>query len=60
VRNDRERGRVLRFERLDVIVALGLAGLVNMAMLAVAAQLLHNTGHAGVSTITEATRSSRT
>jgi manganese transport protein len=54
VRNDRERSRVLRFERLDVIVALGLAGLVNMAMLAVAAKLLHNTGHSGVSTIPQA------
>jgi manganese transport protein len=54
VRNDRERSRVLRFERLDVIIALGLAGLVNMAMLAVSAKLLHNTGHAGVSTIPEA------
>ena len=54
VRNDRERGRVLRFERLDVIIALGLAGLVNMAMLAVSAKLLHNTGHTGVSTIPEA------
>jgi manganese transport protein len=40
-RNDRERGRVLRFERTDVIIALGLAGLVNMAMLAVAAKLFH-------------------
>jgi manganese transport protein len=54
VRNDRERGRVLRFERLDVIIALGLAGLVNMAMLAVAAKLLHTTGHTGVSTIPQA------
>ncbi len=54
VRNDRERGRVLRFERLDVIIALGLAGLVNMAMLAVAAKLLHHTGTTGVSTITQA------
>jgi manganese transport protein len=53
VRNSRERGRVLRFERLDVLIALGLAGLVNMAMLAVAAKLLHGTGHAGVSTTTE-------
>ena len=40
-RDDRERSRVLRFERLDVIIALGLAGLVNMAMLAVAAKLFH-------------------
>ncbi len=43
-RNDNERGRVLRFERLDVIVALGLAGIVNMAMLAVAAKLFHTPG----------------
>jgi manganese transport protein len=54
VRNDRERSRVLRFERLDVIIALGLAGLVNMAMLAVAAKLFHQTGHTGVNTITQA------
>src|SRR5258708_17162182 len=40
-RDERERRRVLRFERLDVIVALGIAGLVNMAMLAVAAKLFH-------------------
>jgi manganese transport protein len=42
VRNDAERTRVLRFERTDVIVALSLAGLVNMAMLAVAAKLFHD------------------
>jgi manganese transport protein len=54
VRNERERARVLRFERLDVIVALGLAGIVNMAMLAVAAKLFHQTGHTGVSTIEQA------
>jgi manganese transport protein len=33
---------LLRFERTDMIVALGLAGLVNMAMLAVAARLFHD------------------
>jgi manganese transport protein len=53
-RNDRERGRVLRFERLDVIIALGLAGLVNMAMLAVAAKLFHTPALSGLSTIQEA------
>jgi manganese transport protein len=42
VRNGAERRRVLRFLRTDVIVALGLAGLVNMAMLAVAAKLFHD------------------
>jgi manganese transport protein len=49
--NDRERGRVLRFERLDVIIALGLAGIVNMAMLAVAAKLFHTPALAGLDTI---------
>jgi manganese transport protein len=53
-RNDRERGRVLRFERLDVIIALSLAGLVNMAMLAVAAKLFHTPTLSGLSTIPQA------
>jgi len=53
-RNDAERGRVLRFERLDVIIALGLAGLVNMAMLAVAAKLFHTPALSGLSTIQDA------
>jgi manganese transport protein len=53
-RNDRERRRVLRFERLDVVIALGLAGLVNMAMLAVAARLFHTPALSGLSTIGEA------
>jgi manganese transport protein len=51
VRNDRERRRVLRYERVDVIVALSLAGLINMAMLAVAAKLLHVPGLMGTDTI---------
>ncbi|MBV9005807.1 MAG: Nramp family divalent metal transporter [Solirubrobacterales bacterium] len=53
-RNDHERGRVLRFERLDVIIALGLAGIVNMAMLAVAAKLFHTPALSGLSTIQQA------
>src|SRR5262249_10204782 len=53
-RNDRERARVLRFERLDVIIALGLAGLINMAMLAAAAKLFHGHGLTQVSGIQEA------
>ncbi len=53
-RNDRERARVLRFERFDVLVALGLAGLVNMAMLAVAAKLFHTGGFAGLSSLQQA------
>jgi manganese transport protein len=51
VRNDEERRRVLRFERIDVIVALGIAGLVNMAMLAVAAKLFHTPALSGLDSI---------
>ena len=53
-RDDAERGRVLRFARLDVLIALGLAGVINMAMLAVAAKLFHNHAHAQVSTLQQA------
>jgi manganese transport protein len=51
MRNDTERRRVLRYQRVDVIVALSLAGLINLAMLAVAAKLLHVPGLTGVDTI---------
>jgi manganese transport protein len=52
VRDEADRRRVLRFARTDVIVALGLAGLVNMAMLCVAAKLFHGTpGYSHVDTI---------
>jgi manganese transport protein len=50
-RNDSERKRVLRFERLDVIIALGIAGLVNLTMLIVAAKLFHARGLTGVDTL---------
>ncbi len=52
-RSDRERHRILRFERLDVVVALGLAGVINMAMLAMAATLFFGSGHT-VATIEQA------
>src|ERR687887_422695 len=42
--NDAERKRVLRFERLDVIIALGLAGLINLSMLVIAAEVFHVRG----------------
>jgi len=50
-RDDAERGRVLRFEKLDIVIALSCAGLVNMAMLAVAAKLFHSTGHTGIDSV---------
>ena len=46
-RGDADRRRVLRFQRLDVVIALGAAGLVNLAMLCVAASLAHRPGGPG-------------
>ena len=42
---------MLRFARLDVIIALSLAGVINLAMLAVAAKLLHTPGLSGTSSL---------
>jgi len=49
--DDAERRELLRFQRLDVIVALGAAGLVNLAMLFVAASVFHRTGGSQVDSI---------
>lgn len=46
-----ERRTLLRYQRLDVAIAMGLAGLVNMAMLVIAARLFFNSGLPGVDTI---------
>lgn len=50
-RDDGERRQLLRFARLDVYIGLGLAGLINLAMLLIAANLFHTTGRTGVDTI---------
>ena len=50
-RNDHERRRILRFEKIDVVIALALAGLVNLAMMIVAAALFHGGGLSGVDSI---------
>jgi manganese transport protein len=44
VTDDAERREVLRFQRVDVVIALGVAGLINLAMLFVAASLFGRTG----------------
>ena len=46
-----EKRRVLRFARLDVIVAMTVAGLVNLSMLVIAASLFNETGRTGVDSI---------
>lgn len=49
-RTDGERWRLIRYSNLEVLVALTLAGLVNMAMVAMAAAVFHQ-GHADVGEI---------
>ena len=43
-RDDSERFELLRFQRLDVVVGLGVAGLINLSMLMVAASVFHRAG----------------
>jgi manganese transport protein len=50
-RDDEERRRIVKFGRMDVLIALGIAGLVNMSMLIVASSLFHGSGLTGVDDI---------
>lgn len=52
--SEAEKQRLARFNRLDVILAMGLAGLVNMAMLASAAAAFHFSGRQDVADLTVA------
>jgi manganese transport protein len=51
-----ERRRLLRFSNREVVLALGLAGLVNMAMVAMAASVFHDGVHDDVAEIGTAYR----
>ena len=46
-----ERRELLRFQRVDVVAAMGIAGFINLTMLVVAAELFHDSGRTGVDTI---------
>jgi manganese transport protein len=50
-RDDGERHRLLRFQRVDVAIAMGLAGAINMSMLIIAASLFHGSGLTNVDSI---------
>ncbi len=50
-RDDGERRELLRFTRIDVVIGLGTAGLINLTMLVVAASLFGGTGRSDVDTI---------
>jgi len=49
--DDAERRELMRFQRLDVVVALGAAGLVNLAMLFVAASVFNRIGRPDIGSI---------
>jgi manganese transport protein len=51
---EEERQLLLRFQRVDVVIAMGLAGLINLTMLVVAASLFHDAGATEVETIEQA------
>jgi manganese transport protein len=50
-RDAAEKKRILGFEKVDVVIALSLAGLVNLSMMIVAAALFHTSGLTGVDSI---------
>jgi manganese transport protein len=50
-RNSGERKRILRFEKIDVVIAMSLAGVVNLSMMMIAAALFHDSGLADIDSI---------
>jgi manganese transport protein len=56
VREPDKMRRLFRYEVMDVLIAMGLAGLVNAAMLVMAASTFHAGGHSEVGSIEDAHR----
>lgn len=50
-RDEAEKKRILGFERVDVVIALSLAGLANLSMMIVAAALFNTSGLTGIDSI---------
>lgn len=50
-RNEEEKRSILRFERIDVIIAMALAGAVNLSMMTMAAALFFDTSLSGIDSI---------
>jgi manganese transport protein len=49
--DDDERRTLLRFQRVDVVIAMSIAGFINLTMLVVAASLFHATGTTEIDTL---------
>ncbi len=56
VRQPAQLKRLFRYEIIDVVIAMGVASLVNGAMLVMAAAAFYNTGQTNIGTIQEAYR----
>jgi manganese transport protein len=54
--SDVEARRLLRYTKIDVVIAMSIAGLINMAMLVMAASTFFQTGHKNVDSIEGAHR----
>ena len=54
--NEAQMRKLFRYELLDVVIAMGLAGLINMAMMMMAAFAFHRQGLTNVGTIEESYR----
>jgi manganese transport protein len=50
-RDDAEKRKILGFEKIDVVIAMAIAGIVNLSMMVMAASLFHETGLAGIDSI---------
>jgi manganese transport protein len=50
-RDPEERRKILRFEKIDVVIAMALAGAVNISMMVMAAALFHSSGLTGIDSI---------
>ena len=50
-RDAKERRQILRFEKIDVVIAMALAGMVNISMMVMAAGLFHTSGLVDIDTI---------
>ncbi len=50
-KTDEEKKRIFRFETIDVMIAMGIAGVINLSMLSIAAVLLGSRGLANVADI---------
>lgn len=55
-RHPEQQRKLFRYELIDVFIAMGLAGLINMAMLVMAAETFFNAGLTEIGTIEEAHR----